>query len=221
MCLELGVIPLREIIRKRRLGFLYYILGQRHDSMMYKVLESQMKNRTPKDWVTMVLQDFKLLELDMNIEDIKKIKKFECMNMIKRKIEHKALRDLNRVKESHSKVRELKHTLLKMQKYLMPNDENLSKEDAQLIFKLRSRVTETKTNMKGKYDSHECSACGEENENQEHVIKCNVLLQMNTDYDKEVTNYDEVLHGNVAQQSKIAKLFKNNMKILKKLKKEK
>jgi hypothetical protein len=44
---------------------------------------------------------------------------------------------------------------------------------------------------------------------------------MNTDYDKEVTNYDEVLHGNVAQQSKIAKLFKSNMKILKKLKKEK
>ena len=209
MCLELGVIPLREIIRKRRLGFLYYILGQRHDSMMYKVLESQMKNRTPKDWVTMVLQDFKLLELDMNIEDIKKIKKFECMNMIKRKIEHKALRDLNRVKESHSKVRELKHTLLKMQKYLMPNDENLSKEDAQLIFKLRSRVTETKTNMKGKYDSHECSACGEENENQEHVIKCNVLLQMNSEYGMKFRDYQHILNGNVAQQLEISRFSKS------------
>ena len=133
MFLELGVIPLREIIRKRRLGFLYYILGQRNDSMIYKVFESQMKNQTPKDWVTMVLSDFKFLELEINIEDIKKMKKFEYMKLIKRKIEHKALIDLNRVKESHSKVRELKHTLLKMQKYLMPNDKSLSKEDAHLI----------------------------------------------------------------------------------------
>ena len=45
--------------------------------------------------------------------------------------------------------------------------------------------------MRGKYDSHECTACGDENESQEHVIKCNVLLQMNTDYDMEVTNYEE------------------------------
>ena len=74
MFLELGVLPFREIIRKRRLGFLFYILEQKHDSMIYKVLESQMKNRTPKDWVTMVLLDFEKLELDIRIEDIKKIR---------------------------------------------------------------------------------------------------------------------------------------------------
>ena len=189
--------------------------------MIYKVFESQMRNRTPKDWVTMVLSDFKLLELEINIEDIKKMKKFEYMKLIKRKIKHKALIDLNRVKESHSKVKELKHTTLKMQKYLMPNDKNLLKEDAQLIFKLRSRVTETKTNMKGKYDSYECSACGEENENQEHVIKCNVLLQMNSEYDMNVRDYKHILNGNVAQQIQISRLFKSNMKILQKFKKEK
>ena len=149
------------------------------------------------------------------------MKKSDYMNMIKRKIEHKALKDLNRVKESHSKVRELSHPVLKMQKYFMPSNLNLSQEDCQLIFKLRSRVTETKMNMKGKYDSHECTACGDENESQEHVIKCNVILQMNTDYDMEVPEYEELLHGNVAQQSKISKLFNSNMKILQKLKKEK
>ena len=114
------------------------------------------------DWVTMVISDLKSLDLDISIENIKKMKKNEYMNMIKRKIEHKALRDLNTVKESHSKVRDLKHTILKMQKYLTLNEKSMSKEDAQLIFKLKSRVTE-------------CSACGEENENQEHILKCNVL----------------------------------------------
>ena len=147
MFLELGVFPFREIIRKRRLGFLFYILEQKHDSLIYKVLESQMKNQTPKDWVTMVLSDFEKLELDVRIEDLKKMKKSDYINMIKRKIEHKALKDLNRVKESHSKVRELSHPVLKMQKYLMPSNLNLSQEDCQLIFKLRSRVTETTMNM--------------------------------------------------------------------------
>ena len=74
-----------------------------------------MKNQTPKDWVTMVMSDFQKLELD-RIEDLKKMKKSDYMNIIKRKVEHKALKDLNREKESHSKVRELSHPVLKMQK---------------------------------------------------------------------------------------------------------
>jgi hypothetical protein len=57
-----------------------------------------MKNQTPKDWVTMVLSDFEKLELDIRIEDLKKIKKSDYMNMIKRKIENKALKDLEKWK---------------------------------------------------------------------------------------------------------------------------
>ena len=75
--------------------------------------------------------------------------------------------------------------------------------------------------MKGKYDSNECSTCGEEDENQEHVINCNVLLQMNPEYDMKVRDYKLILHGNVDQQLQISRLFKSNMKILQKLKNEK
>ena len=47
-----------------------------------------------------------------------------------------------------------------MQKYLKPNKSKMSKEEAQLVFKLRCRVTETKVNLKRKYDNLECEACG-------------------------------------------------------------
>ena len=47
--LELGVVPFREIIRKRRLSFLYYILHERRDSMIKEVFETQRKDSTPKD----------------------------------------------------------------------------------------------------------------------------------------------------------------------------
>ena len=67
--LELGCIPLREIIRGKLLNFLHYILKEESNSMIYKVFQSQMKDRTEKDWVTTVIEDLKELDLDINMED--------------------------------------------------------------------------------------------------------------------------------------------------------
>ena len=73
------------------------------------------------------------------------------MNTIKRKTEYEALKYLETLKEKHSKVKSLKHPVLKMQKYLMPNDMKLKIEECQDIFKLRSKVTEAKMNQKNRY----------------------------------------------------------------------
>ena len=40
--LELGCLPYREMIRKRRLMFLYYILHEKQESMIYRFLEAQI-----------------------------------------------------------------------------------------------------------------------------------------------------------------------------------
>ena len=37
--LELGCVPLRNLIQKRRISFLYYLLHQEPNSMLYKILE--------------------------------------------------------------------------------------------------------------------------------------------------------------------------------------
>ena len=71
--LELGVIPLREMVRQRRLNFLHYILKQDKESILFKVFEAQNKNRNRKDWVTSVIQDLEELELDVNFETIRKM----------------------------------------------------------------------------------------------------------------------------------------------------
>ena len=52
--LELGVIPLREIIRERRLGFLYYILKENPNSMIHRFFQSQMKNPNKKQLFWMI-----------------------------------------------------------------------------------------------------------------------------------------------------------------------
>ena len=86
--LELGCIPLREIIRERRLGFLHYILNEDEESMVNKFFKSQVKNKTKKDWVNSVLDDLESLGLaDLSWEHIRSMKKGIFMNMVKEKIE--------------------------------------------------------------------------------------------------------------------------------------
>ena len=67
------------------------------------------------------------------------------------KIRYKTLKDLEKYKEKHTKVKHLIHSVLKMQNYLTANACKMKQEDSQLIFKLRSRMTEVKMNMKGLY----------------------------------------------------------------------
>ena len=59
--LELGLIPFREIIKCRRLLFLHYILNQDPKSLIFKILEAQIKNQTSKDWVNTIIADLESL----------------------------------------------------------------------------------------------------------------------------------------------------------------
>ena len=173
--LELGITPFSEIIRKKRLLFLYYILSQDKNSLIYKVFKSQLQNKTSKDWVTTVIQDFKELNWSINFKEIRKMKKIEYVNILKRKIEHKSLTDLVKRKEMHSKVKFLKHPVLKMQQYLTSSNKDIKNEDRQNIFKMRCRMTKTKLNMKNMFNNHECRACLEESESDQHVLTCKMI----------------------------------------------
>ena len=199
--LELGITPFRDIIRKRRLGFLHYILHENKNSMISKVFETQRKNKSAKDWVTTILDDLKELNLNVDFEDIRSMTKGVFMNKVKRKTEEKVLEKLEKMKEKHSKVNFLNHPILKMQKYLMPTSLNIRKEECQEIFKLRSKVTDVKMNMKNKYESNECEACGKNEETQEHVLLCEIILNMHEDYEKsEKEDYEKIENGSVKEK---------------------
>ena len=85
--LELGCLPLRNLIQKRRMSFLYYILHQDPDSMLFKFLKTQLRSRNSKDWATTVLKDLDELKLGINIDDIKDMKKSSFKRMIDERTE--------------------------------------------------------------------------------------------------------------------------------------
>ena len=217
MFLELGLLPFREIIRKRRLSFLSYILKEKKDSMLYKFFECQKSNKTKKDWVTTISKDMEVLNIDMTFEDIRNMKKTMFVNMVKRKIEYKTLMDYSKIKEGHSKVKNLKHTTLKLQKYLNKNA-NLKKDECQMIFKLRSGVTDVKVNQKWKYESYECDGCEKYEETQEHVLHCEEIRKMQTNNIENIEIlYEKVMNGKLEDhvetiQEENGHFFKNKKK---------
>ena len=106
------------------------------------------------------------------METIKNMKKSEFLNILKQKIQEKSFEKLEKKKKSHTKVEHVEHNGIIMQKYLQPNKTYITKEESQLIFRLRCRMTEAKVNLKGKYDNLECGACHLEEETQYHILEC-------------------------------------------------
>ena len=89
-------------------------------------------------------------------------------------------------KQSHSKVKELKHSKLEMQQYFLPNNQEMSKDEIQLIFQIRSKVTNVKMNLKGLYDSFECEVCKDEDETQKHIYECKQIWKIKGNFDDRI-----------------------------------
>ena len=217
--LELGCIPFREIIRERRQKNLHSILNEDEKSMVSRFFHAQQKNPTKKDWVTTVMDDLEYLDMkNLSMEEIRKMKKTSFMKIIKEKNQIKVFEKLTKEKLSHSKVKHVEHNCIIIQKYLLPNSMIMKKEEAQLIFHLRCRVTEVKNNLKGKYDQLECGACGLFEEDQKHILECEVLNRNKTIQD---IKYEKIFNGTVAEKLKIARIYSENFAKLEDIKKEK
>ena len=89
-----------------------------------------------------------------------------------------------------------------------------SNEDVQLIFKMRSNMTNVKMNRKKLHKTHECNACLKENETQEHIYSCIEILKITGNKEEKCPKYEKIMNGSRRDQLKIAKIFKENMKII-------
>ena len=208
--LELGILPFRDIIIGRRMLFLHTILNEDQNSLIYKFFKTQCKYKTRRDWVTTIEKDLEYLELNsLKFEGIRNMKKSQFRNLVKEKLEQKTFMKMENLKMNHSKVKNIEHNRIVMQKYLQPNSMKMSKEEAQLIFKMRCKMTNVKCNFKRMYEDLRCRACNMEDENQKHIVECQVLNSS-----KEKIEYEKIETGTVLEKLKIARIFKKNMEIL-------
>ena len=201
--LELGVSPIRSIIRSRRLNFLHYILHEEKQSLVYQFLQAQRQDPVKNDWCQTVLEDMDIFQLGLSIEQIEKMSQEAFSSLVKKQEKKASLDFLNTEKNSknHTKVLHITHSVLDMQDYLKPNSASI--EESKFTFSIRSRMLDIRTNYRGQYMDSDtlCPVCAMEEDTQQHLLVCDMLC----DPDSLVINvpsYDE-LFGDVLDKKLI------------------
>ena len=131
--------------------------------------------------------------------------------MIKNAVRRAAFKDLELIKETHSKVKENTYFGLKYpQKYL--TDRSLTTLERSIIFGLKSRtIRGIKDNFKNKFaDNTLCPICERYVDSQEHAICCPVLLAKRPQVPNQQYKH---IYGNVKQQKEIAQVFIQYLKL--------
>ena len=114
--LETGTIPIRFLVAFKRVMFLHYILNQDKDSLIYRILEAQVRNPSKNDWSETVKQDLEELGIENTFTQIKSLQQDKFRSVVSKAIEEKNC-SLTHLILKHSKV---KHTVL--QEYLQPRN---------------------------------------------------------------------------------------------------
>ena len=89
--LEVGHIPARFEIQKMRLLYLKYILEQNEDSILQKSLQLQFEHPNIGDWGSTCLSDWKELDINLSLEEIRTISKGKYTNILKDRMRQNAL----------------------------------------------------------------------------------------------------------------------------------
>ena len=96
--LELGAIPIRFLIMKRKLLFLQYILKQDKKSMMYNILKAIQDEPRKNDFVTTCKKYIETLKMNLSFKEIEKMSKFQLRKILLEMIKNEALAKKSAVK---------------------------------------------------------------------------------------------------------------------------
>ena len=147
--LELGVVPIRFIIKERRLNFLWYLLNEDKESLVNMFLTKQLESPVSGDWGQTCLKNLEELNIQMTIKEIEKMPEQSFRKLVRKQIVEKALEYLNKQKGKHSKVLHLNHPRLETQSYLEAHEHSI--QESRFLFALRSRMVDVKANYREKY----------------------------------------------------------------------
>ena len=89
--LHLGQTPARFEILKMRLLYLKYILEQPEESSLNKMLKLQLEQPTTGDWASTCLKDLEYINVNLTLDEIRKIPKAKYTSILKQRISEVAL----------------------------------------------------------------------------------------------------------------------------------
>ena len=137
-------------------------------------LNAQLSSPSKGDWVLTVQEDIVTLELSMDLEGITAISQSRFKSVVRHHVNH-AFEYLQSLQATHSKLKVLKYSALKLQSYLQPGTEKLTIQEKQFAFRARTRTLDLLGNFKTGKQNIDCRACGKAPELQPHLLQCEKL----------------------------------------------
>ena len=190
MYLELGILPVKFVLMKKRLKFLRYILHEDMNSLIRQVYETLKTESRHGDFVDLVKKDIEELKLNLLESDIQNTTKIEWKKYVNEKVSEACLLALNAENSSKTKTKHIVFENLEMREYLKQNvNISLSKT----IFSARSGTLDIKSWNSWNYENVLCVMCNKWEENLQHFMTCSS-------------------YGNNPLQIHWSKLFENNVK---------
>jgi hypothetical protein len=209
--LELGIVPIRFEIMKRKIVFLQYILKQDKESMIYKVFKATLENPVKNDFVKTCVKYLDRLGINLTFEEIAQMTQMKFKKLVK----EAGFKHLIEEKNKQKKIGHLTYDKLEMQEYLL--DGNKNTQLSKIIFKARGRTLDIKCHKKWKFDDVICVGCGKKEETEEEFISCPGLAEDSNDEKKDNVSYSWFFGDSVSDMVKIAKLVRKRIKIRQKI----
>ena len=194
--------------------FYHSILQENQDSLLYKFLQSQKECPVKGDWILDVQKNLSELEIDDKMDQIKKMSKFRFHTKISKAVKKKAFEDLVKIKNKHSKVKDIEFSNFKMQGYL--KSKLLSNQEAKFLFHSRCRMLPVRCNYGSSYTEHCCPMCNNLEDSQSHLLLCEALEDQNVIASK-VPEYYHLFSSNIEDQAVLVKILKKKLEKRKKL----
>ena len=195
---ELGIVPVRYVIMKKRLQFLHHILTESTETLIRQVFDVLNEDSRKGDFVYLTNHDKIELEIDLSNEEISSISKWSWKKYLREKVTKAAFKFLIEDNDRKEKTRDIKFYQLQMNEYLFQNENtNIS----QVIFSIRSKTLDLKTWRPWQYKNDLCVKCGKSPETMDHFVSC-------VAYGKEIEySWTYILEDDTEKQKYIAKFI--------------
>ena len=166
--MECGKLPIRFIVKMRRLMYYWHILNRKEDELLFKFYKAQKYMPSEGDWIIQIEKDKSELNLQLSEEEIRAMSNYKFKKLIRDKIEKAARVYLESQKKQ--KTLNLKISKFTPQEYIL--SKNLSTSEVQNLFKIRNSMIDVKVNFKSTSENIWCRLCSICSETQEHLLFC-------------------------------------------------
>ena len=212
--LELGVLPISYIIKKKRVLYFQKLLKSDEKNLAKKVLLIQLKQPKRGDFAQYVKKDLEEIGMrDLTLNDFEKYSLKEFKNLVSKRIKQSALEHLIAEKSKQKKGTLLKYNTLEMQNYFKSSSEIKSSE-AKNIFNLRSNTLDVADNFSKKYSRNSCvidEQC-KGTDSQKHYFECPFISINFLSSQSDQTKYEDIYGNEVRKQAFVTRIVMNTYK---------